>query len=217
MPFMGELSALTFTFSKPEQKANFPELQVKRIKFYTDDSEMDMDGIESVLKNNKVAFILTEIIQGEGGMNVANKKFISCLRRYADEYGIPLIVDEVQSGVGRTGKWWSYEHYEIKPDITISAKALQVGATIYKKTLDPMEKGVLSSTWGGGDRIDLALGAKIIDIIRREKLLNNAYIMGEKIKRACHELVGKNGIIDIRGIGLMIGIEFDDKNRKETS
>ncbi len=209
------LGALTFTFSKPEQKANFPELQVKRIKFYTDDSEMDMDGIESVLKNNKVAFILTEIIQGEGGMNVANKKFISCLRRYADEYGIPLIVDEVQSGVGRTGKWWSYEHYDIKPDITISAKALQVGATIYKKTLDPMEKGVLSSTWGGGDRIDLALGAKIIDIIRREKLLNNARIMGEKIRRACHELVGKNGIIGIRGIGLMIGIEFDDKNRRD--
>jgi 4-aminobutyrate aminotransferase len=134
------LGALTFTFSKPEQKANFPELQAKRIKFYTDDSEMDMDGIESVLKNNKVAFILTEIIQGEGGMNVANKKSISCLRRYADEYGIPLIVDEAQSGVGRTGKWWSYEHYDIKPDITISAKALQVGATIYKKTLDPMEK-----------------------------------------------------------------------------
>jgi 4-aminobutyrate aminotransferase len=68
---------------------------------------------------------------------------------------------------------------------------LQVGATIYKKTLDPMEKGVLSSTWGGGDRIDLALGAKIIDIIRREKLLNDARIMGEKIRRACHELVGK--------------------------
>jgi 4-aminobutyrate aminotransferase len=66
----------------------------------------------------------------------------------------------VQSGVGRTGKWWAYEHFFIKPDIAISAKALQVGATIYKKAPDPMEKGVLSSAWGGGDRIDLALGIR---------------------------------------------------------
>ncbi|MEM4399441.1 MAG: aminotransferase class III-fold pyridoxal phosphate-dependent enzyme, partial [Candidatus Nitrosocaldus sp.] len=161
------LGALTFTFSKPVQKSNFPELPVKRIKFCSSDDDPEIDAVENMLRENKVAFIITEIIQGEGGYNIASKRFIERLRAYADAYGIPLIIDEVQSGMGRTGRWWAFEHYGIEPDVMAVAKALHVGATLYRRELDPGKQGVLSSTWGGGSRIDLAIGARIIDVIRK--------------------------------------------------
>jgi len=209
------LGALSFTFSKPIQKANFPELPVKKIKFCINDNDLEIDSIEKLLKENKIAFILSEVIQGEGGYNVASKQFITNLRKFANQYGVPLILDEVQSGMGRTGKWWAFEHYNVKPDIMSIAKALQVGATAYDKIFDPIERGVLSSTWGAGSRIDMVVGTKIIDVINRERLLANATTMGNILKKGLNEMVEKNGIIGIRGIGLMIGIEFDTKERRD--
>jgi 4-aminobutyrate aminotransferase len=209
------LGALSFTFSKPVQKANFPELPVKRIKFCIDDGDSEIDSIQKLLKENKIAFIISEVIQGEGGCNVASKQFIRNLEKFAKQYEVPLILDEVQSGMGRTGKWWAFEHYDVKPDIMSIAKALQVGATAYNRTFDPDEEGVLSSTWGAGSRIDMAVGTKIIDVIKQERLLINAAIKGEVLKKELNEIVGRNGIIDIRGIGLMIGIEFDRKERRD--
>jgi 4-aminobutyrate aminotransferase len=209
------LGALSFTFSKPVQKANFPELPVKRIKFCIDDDDSEIDSIQKLLKENKIAFILSEVIQGEGGCNVASKQFIKNLEKFAKQYEVPLILDEVQSGMGRTGKWWAFEHYDVKPDIMSTAKALQVGATAYDRIFDPSEEGVLSSTWGGGGRIDMAVGTKIIDVINHEDLLANATNKGEALKKGLNEMVDKNGIIDVRGIGLMIGIEFDRKERRD--
>jgi 4-aminobutyrate aminotransferase len=209
------LGALSFTFSKPIQKANFPELPVKKIKFCINDNDLEIDSIEKLLKENKIAFILSEVIQGEGGYNVASKQFITNLRKFANQYGVPLILDEVQSGMGRTGKWWAFEHYNVKPDIMSIAKALQVGATAYDKIFDPIERGVLSSTWGAGSRIDMVVGTKIIDVINRERLLANATTMGNILKKGLNEMVEKNGIIGVRGIGLMIGIEFDTKERRD--
>jgi 4-aminobutyrate aminotransferase len=209
------LGALSFTFSKPIQKANFPELPVKKIKFCINDNDLEIDSIERLLRENKIAFILSEVIQGEGGCNVASKQFIKNLRKFANQYGVPLILDEVQSGMGRTGKWWSFEHYEVKPNIMSIAKALQVGVTAYDKIFDPVERGVLSSTWGAGSRIDMAVGTKIIDVINHDRLLSNATIRGDILKKGLKEMVGKNGIIDVRGIGLMIGIEFDTIERRD--
>jgi len=209
------LGALSFTFSKPVQKANFPELPVKKIKFCINDNDLEIDSIEKLLKENKIAFILSEVIQGEGGYNVASKQFIKKLRKFAKQYGVPLILDEVQSGMGRTGKWWAFEHYGVKPDIMSIAKALQVGVTAYDKIFDPFERGVLSSTWGAGSRIDMAVGTKIIDVINHDRLLANATIRGDSLKNGLKEMVGKNGIIDVRGIVLMIGIEFDTKERRD--
>jgi 4-aminobutyrate aminotransferase len=209
------LGALSFTFSKPIQKANFPELPVKKIKFCINDNDLEIDSIEKLLKENKIAFILSEVIQGEGGYNVASKQFITNLRKFANQYGVPLILDEVQSGMGRTGKWWAFEHYNVKPDIMSIAKALQVGATAYDKIFDPIERGVLSSTWGAGSRIDMVVGTKIIDVINRDRLLANATTMGNILKKGLNEMVEKNGIIGVRGIGLMIGIEFDTKERRD--
>lgn len=209
------LGALTFTLSKPVHKHNFPEFPVKRIKFCSQDDDPEIDAVESLLKKNKVAFILTEVVQGEGGYNVASKKFIKNLRKYATEYGVPLILDEVQSGLGHTGKWWAFEHYNVKPDIMTAAKALQVGATMYNKRLEPKERSALSSTWGGGSRIDMAAGMRTIQVIKRDRLLENATKMGNMLKKGLEELVGKKGVIGVRGLGLMIGLEFDTRVRRE--
>jgi 4-aminobutyrate aminotransferase len=209
------LGALTFTSSKPVYKFNFPELPVLRIKFCTTDDDPEIDAAEKILKENKVAFIISEVIQGEGGYIVASRRFIQNLRKLADSYGVPLILDEVQSGLGHTGKWWAFEHYGVKPDIMSIAKALQVGATAFDKRLEPTDRGVISSTWGGGARIDLAVGARIIDVIKRDRLLENAEKMGMLIKKGFSEIVGKKGITDVRGLGLMIGVECESKEKRD--
>jgi 4-aminobutyrate aminotransferase len=209
------LGALSFTFSKPVQKKGYPELPVLRIKFCTDDSDPEIDAAEKLLAKDKVAFIISEVVQGEGGYNIASRKFIQNLRRCADKHGVPLILDEVQSGMGRTGRWWAFEHYGVRPDIMSAAKALQVGMTAYDSRLDPGEQGALSSTWGGGSRIDMAVGSKIIEVIKKDRLLDNATAMGTKLKKGLQELAGKGGLADVRGLGLMIGIEFESKQNRD--
>ena len=209
------LGALSFTMSKKVQKTNFPELPVKRIKFCTADSDPQINQLESLLREHKVAFILTETIQGEGGLNVASKLFIQNLRKLANKFKIPLIFDEVQSGMGRTGKWWAYQHYGVEPDIMTVAKALQVGATVYDKEYEPDESGVVSSTWGGGDRIDMAVGTKIIEIIVKDGLLSNSQRIGNMLLKNFVDISGIKGLVDVRGIGLMIGLEFDTKTVRD--
>ena len=210
------LGALSFTSSKPVQKAGFPEVPSIRIKFCTGDGDAEIDAVEKVLASENVAFVLSEVIQGEGGYNVASPKFIRNLRKAASAHGIPLILDEVQSGMGRTGKWWVFEHYGVTPDIMSAAKALQVGATAFRADYDPGLQGVLSSTWGGGGRIDMAVGGAVIEVIKRDKLLENAATMGERLRKGLAELAGKKGgIASVRGIGLMIGIEFDTKEHRD--
>lgn len=211
------LGALSFTLSKPVQKAGYPELPVERIKFCTDDDDPELESIEKILDQNKVAFIMTELVQGEGGYNFASERFIQTLRRCSDRYGIPLILDEVQSGMARTGRWWAFEHYNVRPDIMSAAKALQVGMSAYDARFDPGEQGALSSTWGGGSRIDMAVGAATIEVIKKDRLLENATTMGQRLQRGISDLAEnrKAGITGVRGLGLMIGMEFDSKSRRD--
>ena len=207
------LGALTFTFSKNVQKVNFPELPVKRIKFCISDDDPQIDSIKEIATEYKVSFILIELIQGEGGVNVASKKFVSKLHKTSIKYGIPLIIDEVQTGLGRTGKWWTYQHYGIKPAIVTIAKALQLGAVVFDKKFEPSKPGVLSSTWGGGSRIDMAIGRKTIDIIDKEKLLEKVNKSGTFLKKCLKDLEHKDTKIrEVRGLGLMIGVEFHKKD-----
>jgi 4-aminobutyrate aminotransferase len=132
------------------------------------------------------------------------------------KYKIPLIIDEVQTGIGRTGKWWAYEHYDIKPDIVSIGKALQVGAVLFDKYFEPDLKGVLSSTWGGGSRIDLAIGAKTIEVIKKERVMENVDKMALILKKGLEELCQiSDSILDVRGLGLMIGIEFDNLKKRD--
>jgi len=109
----------------------------------------------------------------------------------------------------------AYEHYDVKPDIMSVAKALQVGATAYNKKYDPRQRGVLSSTWGGGDRISMATGSRIIEVIKRDKLLENATKRGLELMKGLSEMINKNGIKSVQGLGLMIGIEIDTSKRRD--
>ena len=207
------LGALTFTFSKNVQKVNFPELPVKRIKFCISDDDPQIDSIKEIATEYKISFILIELIQGEGGVNVASKKFVSNLHKTSIKYDIPLIIDEVQTGLGRTGRWWTYQHYGIKPAIVTIAKALQLGAVVFDKKFEPSKPGVLSSTWGGGSRIDMAIGRKTIDIIYKEKLLEKVNKSGTFLKKCLNDIEHKDTKIrEVRGLGLMIGVEFHKKD-----
>ena len=206
------LGALAFTFSKEIQKINFPELPVKRLKFCISDHDPQIDNIKEIVSEYKVSFIIIELVQGEGGVNVASKKFVSNLQKTSIKYGIPLIIDEVQTGLGRTGKWWTYQHYGIKPSIFTIGKALQLGAVVFDKKYEPRKPGVLSSTWGGGSRIDMAIGRKTIDIIYNEKILEKVNKSGNHLKKCLIEIKNKDTkIIDVRGLGLMLGVEFHKK------
>ena len=211
------MGALTFTDSKAIQKKNYPEINHDIIKFCIRDSDPEVNGLQDLIEREWIpAFMIVECIQGEGGYNIASKKFIKNLRKTSRKYDFPLIIDEIQSGLGRTGKWWSFEYYGIKPDIITSAKALQVGAVISSKKYDPKEPGSVSSTWGGGHRIDLAVGLKTIEIIKHEKLLDNARKIGNYIMKRLREMKRKYPIIvDVRGLGLMIGVEFSKEIYKD--
>ncbi len=205
------LGALSLTNSKAVHKKNFFSISVKRLPF----TEEAIEKFERILKQEsspaEIGFIIMEVIQGEGGYNLASKKLVQGIRQVTKKYNIPFISDEVQSGIGRTGKWWAIDNFNVKPDIISSAKALQVGATIANKKLFP-EQGTISSTWGGGHIIDLAVGTQIIKTIKKRKLLNNINKQGNYIKKRLMELENKGLISKIRGLGLMIG--FDLKSEK---
>lgn len=211
------IGALTFTDSKAVQKKNYPEINHEVIKFCTKDNDSEVNGLHDLIEREWLpAFVIVECVQGEGGYNIASKKFIRNLRKTSKEHGFPLIIDEVQSGLGRTGKWWSFEHFGIKPDIITSAKALQVGAVVSSKEYDPKEPGAVSSTWGGGSRIDLTVGLKTIEIIRHERLLDNAKKIGNHMIKRLREMKSRYPIIhEVRGLGLMIGVEFSKEIFKD--
>jgi len=122
---------------------------VKRIKFLTADDDLEINRLEHLCEENKIAFVMSEIIQGEGGVNVASRKFIKNLYDTTRNYHVSLTIDEVQTGIGSTGTWRAYEYYYIKPDIKAVAKSIQIGVVLFDQILEPKRKGVLSSTWLG--------------------------------------------------------------------
>jgi len=212
------IGALSFTDSKAVQKRNYPEVNNELIKFCMNDNDPDINQLEELIKREaEPAFVIVECVQGEGGYRPASRKFIQTLRKVTKNHHVPLIIDEIQSGVGRTGKWWSFEHYGVKPDIMTAGKSLQVGAVVSSKYYDPHEPGSVSSTWGGGHRIDMAVGLKTIEIIEKERLLKNARVMGEYFLKRFKELKEKyqDKIIDVRGLGLMLGVEFKDEKHRD--
>lgn len=207
------LGALTFTHSKIVHKKNYPELQHHVLPFVTEDSDPNINEIDHVLnEEGKPAFVIIEAQQGEGGYRPASTKFVQKLRRVTRRQNIALILDEVQAGMGRTGKWWSFEHYDIQPDIFTAAKALQVGATICADRFCVKESGSVSSTWGGGDRLDLAVGLKTIEVIKRENLLRRARVMGGETRKRLLEFKDKyRSVTDVRGLGFMLAIEINNQ------
>ncbi|GAB3687135.1 aspartate aminotransferase family protein [Salinarchaeum chitinilyticum] len=166
------------------------------------------------LPPEEVAYIIVEPIQGEGGYRIPSDPFLEELADLADLHDIPLVVDEIQSGIGRTGEFWAVDHGPIDPDVIAAAKGLRVGATIASSDTFPETEGRLSSTWGAGDILGALQGVLTLDVIDDEDLLANATKRGEQ----CLDLLDDAdlpGAVDARGRGLMLAVEFDGKERRD--
>ncbi len=164
-----------------------------------------------ILPADAVAGILVEPIQGEGGYIVPPSSFFPALRRLCDRYGILLIADEVQSGVGRTGKWWAIEHFGVEPDIFCVAKGIAsgmpLGLMVARKSLVTWPKGSHGNTYGGNP-LSCAAALATLEVIENE-LLENATIAGSFAMKKLREMQNRHPTIgEVRGIGLMIGVEF---------
>lgn len=172
----------------------------------------DLGEVKKAITDKTVAIML-ELIQGEGGINVANKDFVRGLRDICDEKKLLLIIDEVQTGIGRTGKAFCYQHYGMIPDIMTLAKALggglPIGVMVVKKEIaDLLGPGMHASTFGGGPVICKAALA-VLKAIQKEKIISNTQKMGEYLFLKLNVLKEKYGIIkEIRGLGLMAGVEL---------
>jgi 4-aminobutyrate aminotransferase len=159
----------------------------------------------------EVAAIVVEVVQGEGGYVPAPREFLDGLRRICDENGILLIVDEVQSGMGRTGRMFASDHYDLKPDIICIAKGigsgLPIGATVARADLMDWKPGAHASTFGGNP-VCIAAALKTIELLERE-LVANSREVGDYLQAGLRKLMQKHDCIgDVRGLGLMIGVEF---------
>ena len=172
-----------------------------------------------ILPPDEVAGILVETIQGEGGYIVPPPGFYPALRKLCDKYDILLMVDEVQSGMGRTGKWWAIEHFGIEPDIVTAAKGIAsgmpLGACIARQSVMDWEHGSHGNTYGGNP-LACAAALATIELIQDEYLANAAEV-GQYTIDALEEIQARHPSIgDVRGKGLMIGVDFvNDRKSKE--
>jgi len=161
-----------------------------------------------------IAAVMIEPIQGEGGINVASAEFMRAIRELCDEHGALMILDEVQTAMGRTGKWFGFQHYDVEPDIITMAKALgggvAIGAMMARADVAAsLVPGTHASTFGGNP-LACAAGIAVIEAIEEEGLIDNAIKMGEYVKESLDALKEKHSIIDhVRGKGLMIGVQLN--------
>ena len=174
----------------------------------------DVEALHSVAANrSEVVAILVEPIQGEGGINIPDDAYLSAIRELCDRQGWLMMLDEVQTGVGRTGKWFGFQHTDIKPDVISLAKGLgnglPIGACLARgRAAEVFQAGSHGSTFGGNPLVCRA-GLAVLDTIEQEGLLARATATGESIRSALNEQLGDCPVIaDIRGQGLMLGIEL---------
>ena len=228
------LGALSLNRSKEVYRREFPEIASVHDAPFCRDRHCDPDscscgffaGDTSQLRRmldpetghvnaDEVAYLILEPIQGEGGYHVPSEAFMDEIAALQDEHGFPIIADEIQSGLGRTGKMWASDHYAIEPDVIAAAKGLRVGATVAPQAVFPGEKSRLSSTWGAGDILASIQGSLTIDVIREQNLTDNATEQGQHFREALRAELPSAVVEDVRGKGLMIGVEFDTKQRRE--
>jgi 4-aminobutyrate aminotransferase len=229
------LGALSLTSSKKAQRSGFKRqpLDVIHVPYpnhirspFKDVNDAESAGkatiewienriFQTTTPPEEVAGIVVEAVQGEGGYIPAPLGFMKELRRICDEHGIMLIVDEVQSGMGRTGKMFATDHYDIKPDIMCMAKGigsgLPIGVCVARADIMDWHKGAHASTFGGNP-VCIASALKTIELLENG-LTENAANVGEYLQSGLRKLAEKYDCIgDVRGLGLMVGVEFvEDK------
>ena len=229
--------ALALTSSKVRQRAgmgpflpgvhhvDFP--YAYRCEKCTPDKTCSLHGAEGLERDlfarhvdpSEVAAIFVEPVQGEGGYIVPPTGWMQEIRELCDRHGILLVADEVQSGVGRTGKMWAIDHMGVVPDILLTAKGLgsgmPIGAIIAPEEVTTWKKGAHGSTFGGNP-VCVAAALATLDLIEGG-LMENARVMGERLLAGARKLYEKYPVVgDVRGMGLMIGLEFvKDRATKE--
>ncbi|MFB0501012.1 MAG: acetyl ornithine aminotransferase family protein [Candidatus Bathyarchaeia archaeon] len=232
------LGALSFTASKTVQRRHFfpmvpgvthvPYPNCYRCPFklsYPDCDYWCVDFIDEMVLQKyvppeEVAGILVEPIQGEGGYVVPPPEYFKRLKKIADKYGILMIDDEVQAGMGRTGRWFAIEYWKVEPDIVCMAKGiasgLPLGAIVSRARLMDWEGGSHASTFGGNP-LSCVASLAVIDAIKEEKLLENATKQGNYIMKRLEDFKDECEILgDVRGKGLMIGAEIvENKDTKK--
>jgi acetylornithine/N-succinyldiaminopimelate aminotransferase len=175
----------------------------------------DMAAVREVARRNpNVVAVFLETIQGEGGINPARWDYLRELRALCDERGWLLMLDEVQCGMGRTGKWFAHQWAGIVPDVMPMAKGLGSGVPVGAIVVGPKAKEVLGpgnhGTTFGGNPLAMRAGIETLRIMAEDRLLDNAAAVGERIRGGLQrELAGVAGVVEIRGQGLMLGIELD--------
>ena len=173
----------------------------------------DLESVKAAV-NDKTVAIMLEAVQGEGGVTPATDEFMKGVRALCDEKNLLMIVDEVQAGMGRTGTWFAWQGYDVKPDLFTCAKALggglPMGALISNaKLADVFTASAHASTFGGNP-VAAAAGLAVIDVIESEKLLENATKVGNLLKEALQGFVDQyDQLLAVRGKGLMLGLVVD--------
>jgi len=234
------MGALSLTASKPQQRRRFAPLvpgvthvQYPDIYRGKKDAAQDPDAFalscarfieeklfKTTLPPEEVAAIFVEPVQGEGGYVVAPTIFMQELRRICDRHGILLVVDEVQSGVARTGKWWAVEHTGVEPDMVCIAKGIAsgmpLGITMTRSAIMDWVPGSHASTFGGNP-VCIAAALATLDVIEKEHLLAHTAEVGAHMLQRMSEWPKKLKLVgDVRGRGLMIGVDIvKDKTTKE--
>jgi L-lysine 6-transaminase len=215
-------------------KFDWPRVSLPQINFpYSDNNHEDLLNREALsiaqikkafeVNKDDICAIIIEPIQSEGGDNHVRQEFLEKLRQLADENEAMLIYDEVQTGVGLTGKFWCHEHFgeNARPDILAFGKKMQVCGILAGRRVDEVENNVfkvssrINSTWGGS-LVDMVRSSKIMEIIEEDNLCENAATVGEYLQNALIKIAEKNPIIsNVRGKGLLTAFDFPDKPKRD--
>jgi L-lysine 6-transaminase len=216
-------------------KFDWPRVSVPYMNFpYSDANHEDLlkreqlsvAQIRKAFEDNKddICAIIIEPVQSEGGDNHVRKEFLEKLRELADEYEALLVYDEVQTGVGLTGKFWCHEHFgeKARPDILAFGKKMQVCGILAGRRIDEVEDNVfkvssrINSTWGGS-LVDMVRSSKIMEIIEEDNLCDNAAAMGEYLQNGLSEIAERYPIVsNVRGKGLLTAFDFPDKATRDS-
>jgi len=216
------LGALTLTQRTGKYKKRYPKIPgVEKAPFCTCrdkyNGKCKCGAIEKAEKKieetEELSYIIIEPIQGEGGYRIPSKEFMKRIKDKTKDKNALFISDEIQAGLGRTGKFWAIEHYEVEPDVITSAKGLRVGATISNRDNFPEEKGRISTTWGAGDILASFIGYKTIEIIQKNNLVENAEERGKYLLKKLREMELEE-VSNIRGKGLMAAIDLETKEKR---
>jgi len=233
----GYTLSMTNTFNKNKikyfTKFDWPRIINPKITFPLNEENLGkvkelekqaITQIEDAIQNspNDIAALIIEPIQAEGGDNHFRKEFFIKLRKICDTHDIMFIIDEVQTGVGMTGKMWAYEHFDIKPDILAFGKKTQICGIMVGKRVEENKDNVfavssrLNSTWAG-NLVDMVRCQKYLEVIDEENLVKNAEVQGKRLLDGLDELMGKypEMISNARGMGLMCAFDLPTTKQRD--